>query len=290
MQRHGSLDTSQMAPHMSYSPSSQHPMTTMKRYEVEHNDWEASATEGLSQLASKLTNMDHHNGIPNHQMHPMAHHMQSYPMPLQHPNMQNYHPGYQSYHSMNAMMTPTPPASHPPHSPHSPPTSNSVSSSISEALDSSTAPQKVRTERYIKVIVRSCQQVANKQLFLSWFLDNNGLPDSCLLLIPERHPNAIINFKGINGWIEIDTKNVGSPEYAIEFELKLQHSFLNRKNNLQNQPIGLRFFLLDKQIDGSITCLGEVMLNVILMSAKCSTKALVTRLTKSHEAFHPKPY
>ena len=63
--------------------------------------------------------------------------------------------------------------------------------------ENSLAPQKVRTERYVKVSVKGFSMTKQKSLFLSWFIDNNGLPDACLLLIPERHPNVIISFKVI---------------------------------------------------------------------------------------------
>ena len=142
------------------------------------------------------------------------------------------------------------------------------------------APQKVRTERYVKVSVKGMPVARSKSLFLSWFLDNNGLPDCCLLLIPERHPNVIISFKGTHGWIEIDAAHCKAPDYEIQFELKLHHAFLNRRRYVQNQPIVLRFFLLDKREDGQINNLGEVLLSVLLMSSKCANRTLIAHFIK----------
>jgi len=157
------------------------------------------------------------------------------------------------------------------------PTSSIMSSSPQE---SGLSPQKVRTERYVKVSVKGVNIARQKNLFLSWFLDNNGLPDCCLLLIPERHPNVIISFKGTHGWIELDTNHCRAPDFEIQFELKLHHAFLNRRRYVQNQPIVLRFFLLDKREDGSISNLGEVLLSVLLMSSKCANRSLIAQLVK----------
>jgi hypothetical protein len=141
--------------------------------------------------------------------------------------------------------------------------------------ESAMAPQKVRTERYVKVSVRGLNFVKQKSLFLSWFLDNNGLPDCCTLLIPERHPNVILSFKGTHGWIELDTNHCKAPDYEVQFELKLHHAFLNRRRYVQNQPIVLRFFLLDKRENGTIESYGEVLLSVLLMSSKCANRTLI---------------
>jgi len=141
--------------------------------------------------------------------------------------------------------------------------------------ESAMAPQKVRTERYVKVSVRGLSFVKSKSLFLSWFLDNNGLPDCCTLLIPERHPNVILSFKGTHGWIELDTNHCKAPDYEVQFELKLHHAFLNRRRYVQNQPIVLRFFLLDKRENGTIESFGEVLLSVLLMSSKCANRTLI---------------
>jgi len=141
--------------------------------------------------------------------------------------------------------------------------------------ESAMAPQKVRTERYVKVSVRGLNFVKSKSLFLSWFLDNNGLPDCCTLLIPERHPNVILSFKGTHGWIELDTNHCKAPDYEVQFELKLHHAFLNRRRYVQNQPIVLRFFLLDKKENGTIESFGEVLLSVLLMSSKCANRTLI---------------
>jgi len=160
------------------------------------------------------------------------------------------------------------------------PTGSIGSSSPITTADSALSPQKVRTERYVKVSVKGVSVARQKNLFLSWFLDNNGLPDCCLLLIPERHPNVIISFKGTHGWIELDTNHCRAPDYEIQFELKLHHAFLNRRRYVQNQPIVLRFFLLDKREDGSINNLGEVLLSVLLMSSKCANRNLIAHLVK----------
>jgi len=94
---------------------------------------------------------------------------------------------------------------------------------------------------------------------------------------------VIISFKGTHGWIELETNHCKSPDFEIHFELKLHHSLLNRKRYLQNQPILLRFFLLDKQEDGNINNIGEVLLNVLLMSSKCSNRTLIARLFKNEK-------
>jgi hypothetical protein len=170
---------------------------------------------------------------------------------------------------------------------HTSPTSSlNLSSSSSLSIESALAPQKVRTERYVKVSVKGVSVAKQKNLFLSWFLDNNGLPDCCLLMIPERHPNVIISFKGTHGWIEVDTNHCRAPEYEIQFELKLHHALLNRRRYVQNQPIVLRFFLLDKRDDGSIANVGEILLSVLLMSSKCANRTLIAHLVDS--AYKPR--
>jgi hypothetical protein len=163
-----------------------------------------------------------------------------------------------------------------------------ISSSQQSAQNSGSseilAPQKVRTERYVKVSLKGLHIAYQKSLFLSWFLDNNGLPDSCLLLIPERHPNVIINFKTTHGWIEVETKACVPPEYEVQFDLKLHHATLNQRRYAQShQPVVLRFYLMDKREDGSMQNVGEVILSLLLMSSKCPNRTLIAHLLQDEK-------
>jgi len=163
--------------------------------------------------------------------------------------------------------------------------STASQSQVQPTTEGILAPQKVRTERYVKVSLKGVASVAQKPLFLSWFLDNNGLPDTCLLLIPERHPNVIINFKTTHGWIEVETKSCTAPDYEIQFELKLHHALLNQRRYAQShQPVVLRFFLLEKREDGMINNLGEVLLSLLLMSSKCPNRTLVAHLVNEDKS------
>jgi len=163
--------------------------------------------------------------------------------------------------------------------------STASQSQVQPTTEGILAPQKVRTERYVKVSLKGVSCVAQKPLYLSWFLDNNGLPDSCLLLIPERHPNVIINFKTTHGWIEVETKSCTAPDYEIQFELKLHHALLNQRRYAQShQPVVLRFFLLEKREDGMINNLGEVLLSLLLMSSKCPNRTLVAHLVNEEKS------
>jgi len=165
----------------------------------------------------------------------------------------------------------------------------SSTNTMSSANEAILAPQKVRTERYVKVSLKGVAAASQKPLYLSWFLDNNGLPDSCLLLIPERHPNVIINFKTTHGWIEVETKPCVSPEYEVQFELKLHHALLNQRRYSQShQPVVLRFFLLEKREDGSINNLGEVLLSLLLMSSKCPNRTLLAHLIPDEKTPDPR--
>jgi len=187
--------------------------------------------------------------------------------------VQNFHmPNPAGQHNLPKMETQTPY-----HQPSAQPSSSTVIAQQSN--EGILAPQKVRTERYVKVSLKGITSAAQKPLYLSWFLDNNGLPDTCLLLIPERHPNVIINFKTTHGWVEIETKGCSSPDYEIQFELKLHHTTLNvRRYSQSHQPIVLRFFLLEKREDGMIVNLGEVLLSLLLMSSKCPNRTLIAHL------------
>jgi len=170
----------------------------------------------------------------------------------------------------------------PQHQPSTQPTSSTATAQQSN--EGILAPQKVRTERYVKVSLKGVVAAAQKPLYMSWFLDNNGLPDAGLLLIPERHPNVIINFKTTHGWVEVETKGCIAPDFEIQFELKLHHATLNmRRYSQSHQPVVLRFFLLEKREDGMMVNLGEVLLSLLLMSSKCPNRTLIAHLVNQSE-------
>jgi len=149
-------------------------------------------------------------------------------------------------------------------------------------------PVEVRSGRFVGVTLKdiSCDR---KRLFIAWTPCNNGLPNSCRLLVPCVGNYFSLSFKTKGrGWVELTCKKAVDPFYEVDFEMRIDPVLEGDSSHRKGDATTIQFVLVDKE-GTSLKRLGEAYLDVIVRSTKNHNKSLLGRIVYDHETDRPVP-
>lgn len=145
-------------------------------------------------------------------------------------------------------------------------------------------PSEIRTNRYVGIEVVLHEAHFHKRLFVAW-TSGNGIPDDCLLLVPQDCPNVTISFHSTRGWLEVEDKQYIEGKPTVKFEIRFD-LVDSAKNTVHTSS--LVSFVLWHKVHNSLTKLGTVTFNVAFKCAKNSNTSLRGDLQYENTGSTPK--